>query len=1134
MLLFVCLLHAQSFLKAEYYFDTDPGPGNGTSVTVPASGDELNFNFNVSTASLSPGFHLLSVRLQQADGIWGFYETRGFYLSDATLNAADMNAAEYFFDTDPGVGNGTAIAIGPGGNVNFNAGIPLGSLSPGFHILVMRARDASGVWGLLESRGLYISENTANAADITAAEFFMDTDPGNGNGTSIPITPGATVNMTAVIPSGSLTPGFHILAIRVRGNDGSWGLYESRGFYISDATVDAANISAAEFYIDTDPGPGNGTAISIPTGANINLTVPAPITSAAPGFHILSIRVKGLDGKWGLFEQRGFYVSQSTSDVADITAAEYFFDTDPGVGNGTALAVTNPGASFTQTFDITLPPDILVGQHFLAIRVRDAEGKWSLYERGDTVRLNTNLPPIANAGTDQTITLPTNTVTLNGSASTDPDGTISTYAWAKISGPASGTIANAAQATTAVNSLTRGVYEFQLTVTDNSGASSKDTVRVTVNPAPNQPPVANAGTDQTITLPTNTVNLSGSASFDPDSTITGYAWAKISGPASGTIVNPAQVTTAVNSLVQGVYEFQLTVTDNSGATAKDTVRVTVNPVPNQPPVANAGTDQTITLPTNTVNLNGSASSDPDGTISTYAWAKISGPASANIANPSQATTAVSGLTVGVYDFQLTVTDNSGASSKDTIRVTVNPAPNQPPVANAGTDQSITLPTNTVNLNGSASSDPDGTIANYAWAKISGPASASIANPSQATTAVNGLTQGVYEFQLTVTDNSGASAKDTVRVTVNPAPNQPPVANAGSDQTITLPTNTVNLNGSASSDPDGTIASYAWAKISGPASATIANPSQATTGVSGLTQGVYEFQLTVTDNSGASAKDTIRVTVNPAPNQPPVANAGADQSITLPTNTVNLNGSASADPDGTIASYAWAKISGPASATIVNPAQATTAVNGLTQGVYDFELTVTDNSGATAKDVVRITVNPAPNVAPVANAGADIVITLPLNTTTLNGSGSADSDGTISTVSWTKISGPSGGFIVNPSQLNTTVTDLVQGVYEYEIRVMDDKGAAATDRVRVQVNPNPNPSLVYTCFFPNPASGKTRILVQNEVIKRIILYNSIGQRVLVVENSANGEIDVSGLAPGAYFARITLKGLNYNCNLVIRR
>ncbi len=944
MLLFVCLLHAQTFLKAEYYFDTDPGPGNGTSVAVPVSGDELNFNFNVSTASLSSGFHLLSVRLQQADGLWGFYETRGFYLSDATLNAADITAAEYFFDTDPGVGNGSAIAISSGANINFNAGIPLGSLSSGFHILNIRTRDASGVWGLLESRGLYISDNTINAADITAAEFFMDTDPGKGNGTPIPVTSGATINMTAVIPSTSLSSGFHILAIRVRGNDGVWGLFESRGLYISDATIDAANISEAEFYIDADPGPGNGTPITIPGGANINLTVPAPIGSTTPGFHILAIRVKGLDGKWGLFEQRGFYVSQSTADAANITAAEYFFDTDPGVGNGTALTVTNPGASFTQTFDITLPPDILVGQHFLAIRVRDAEGKWSLYERGDTVRLNTNLPPVANAGTDQTITLPTNTVNLNGSASSDPDGTITTYAWAKISGPANGTIANPAQATTAVNSLVRGVYEFQLTVTDNSGASSKDTVKVTVNPAPNQPPVANAGSDQTITLPTNTVNLSGTASFDPDSTITGYAWAKISGPASATIVNPAQVTTAVNSLVQGVYEFQLTVTDNSGATAKDTVRVTVNPVPNQPPVANAGTDQTITLPTNTVNLNGSASSDPDGTISTYAWAKISGPASATIANPGQATTAV-----------------------------------------------------------------------------------------------NSLVQGVYEFQLTVTDNSGASAKDTVRITVNPAPNQPPVANAGTDQTITLPTNTVNLNGSASSDPDGTISTYAWAKISGPVSGTIANPGQATT-----------------------------------------------------------------------------------------------AVSGLLQGVYDFELTVTDNNGATAKDVVRITVNQAPNQAPVANAGADIVITLPVNTTTLNGSASLDPDGNISTVSWTKISGPAGGFIVSPSQLNTNVTDLVQGVYEYEIRVVDDRGAAATDRVRIQVNPNPNPSLVYTCFFPNPASGKTRILVQNEVIRRIILYNSIGQRVLVVENSANGEIDVSGLPPGSYFARITLKGLNYNCNLVIRR
>ncbi|MEO6546442.1 MAG: hypothetical protein ABIN94_00520, partial [Ferruginibacter sp.] len=247
-----------------------------------------------------------------------------------------------------------------------------------------------------------------------------------------------------------------------------------------------------------------------------------------------------------------------------------------------------------------------------------------------------NQAPSANAGTDKTIVLPVNTTNLNG-IGTDSDGTISSYAWLKISGPASGTITTANTATTSVTGLVQGVYQFLLTVTDNNGATGKDTVQVTVTAAAvNKSPSANAGIDKTIVLPVNTTNLNG-VGTDSDGTISSYAWSKISGPAGSTITTANTATTTASGLVQGVYQFLLTVTDNNGATGKDTVQVTVTAAAvNKAPSANAGVDKAIVLPTTTTSLAGTGT-DLDGTISSYAWLKISGPVSGTITTANAAT-----------------------------------------------------------------------------------------------------------------------------------------------------------------------------------------------------------------------------------------------------------------------------------------------------------------------------------------------------------------------------------------------------------------------------------------------------------------------------------------------------------------
>ncbi|MCB9056804.1 MAG: T9SS type A sorting domain-containing protein [Chitinophagales bacterium] len=744
-----------------------------------------------------------------------------------------------------------------------------------------------------------------------------------------------------------------------------------------------------------------------------------------------------------------------------------------------------------------------------------------------------NTAPVANAGPDQNIT--TYSTTLDATGSSD-NVYISRYEWKQIAGPSNSVIDLPASRTPTVRGLTDGSYVFQLLVEDNGWFLDSATVTINVNVPPNQSPTANAGADQTITLPTNTVTLNGSGT-DPDGIISSYQWAKLTGPAQFTIVNATQGQTVVNNLVQGIYTFELTVTDNLGATGVDTVQVTVNAAPpsNQAPTANAGPDKLITLPVNTVTINGSGT-DPDGTIASYQWTKLTGPSQYTIVSPAQAQTIINNLVQGIYTFRLTVTDNQGATGSDTVQVIVN----APPVSNAGSDRNITLPTNSTTLNGSGT-DPDGTIVAYQWAKLSGPAQFVVISPANPQTVVNNLVEGVYIFELTVTDNRGATDTDTVQVTVNaalPPGNQTPTANAGNDQSITLPTNSVTVSGSGT-DPDGTIVSYQWGKLTGPSQFVIVSADQASTVINSLVEGVYTFEFTVTDNQGATGSDTVQITVNAAPpptNQAPTANAGSNQTITLPANTVTLNGSGT-DPDGTIVSYQWTKLTGPTQYSITNADQAQTLVNNLVQGVYTFRLTVMDNQGATGVASVQITVNAQPaNILPVANAGIDSTIVLPSNSITITGQGT-DLDGAVMSYHWSKISGPVQYSITSPNTIQTTFADLVEGEYEFELAVTDDRGGIGRDTVTVTVLPDPRTQSTAR-IYPNPAVSDINIVIDaitNNNKTRIQIVNAAGNSVYYTEVMRSQQVvtvpvDVSRFPKGTYFVRL---GTDINTNITLK-
>jgi gliding motility-associated-like protein len=384
-------VHAQNLAKAEYFFNTDPGQGNGTNLPV-TPGASLNFTSNIPVAGLPAGFHMLGLRVKQNGGIWSLFEARGFYIATATSNTTNISKAEYYVDTDPGQGNGTPITVPTGANINFVFSVPTTNLAAGFHFLAIRVRDLAGQWSVLEGRGFFITTSTTDVPNIVAAEYFYDTDPGNGAGVPIPVSSGSTISFTLPLPVGGLTPGFHFLGVRVKAAGGKWGIFEGRGFYVSGSVTNAPAVAGAEYFFDTDPGSGNGTSLTIPAGDVSNFNVDLPIEDLTPGFHFLTIRIKDSAGRWGQFETRGFYVYAGAAAAGDIVAAEYFIDTDPGQGLALQATVNTPGLTVNQVFPLEIS-EVPPGPHKLGFRVRDAEGVWSEPKMSDITVLNCTPPP---------------------------------------------------------------------------------------------------------------------------------------------------------------------------------------------------------------------------------------------------------------------------------------------------------------------------------------------------------------------------------------------------------------------------------------------------------------------------------------------------------------------------------------------------------------------------------------------------------------------------------------------------------------------------------------------------------------------------------------------------------------------
>jgi len=390
------------------------------------------------------------------------------------------------------------------------------------------------------------------------------------------------------------------------------------------------------------------------------------------------------------------------------------------------------------------------------------------------VASGSNRAPTADAGIDQNVPMGT-VVTLDGSASSDPDGNPITYVWTLDSKPANSTaaIVDGSSPRPSLTPDQAGTYIASLVVTDSLNEKSvADQVVVTVNPVnKNNAPVAVAGPAQNV-LVGATVELDGSGSLDADGDLLSYSWSITSKPAGSTAQlsyidgvadDPAPTFVAD---VPGVYVIGLVVGDGKAYSTQASVTVTAA-LGNVAPVASAGDDVSTVVGT-AVALSGALSSDANGNALTYSWTLVSRPAgSVAVPVPSNVTATLTPDVAGIYVVELVVSDGTLSSAPDTVVVTAGAAGvNLAPVAKAGPRQRSAIG-QTVTLDGSKSYDPNGTAVTYAWKFKSKPRKSTATMMGATTVAPTFVpnVRGNYVVQLVVSDGQLTSVASSVMIQV---------------------------------------------------------------------------------------------------------------------------------------------------------------------------------------------------------------------------------------------------------------------------------------------------------------------------------------------------------------------------------
>lgn len=565
--------------------------------------------------------------------------------------AQTITRVEYYFDTDPGFGNGISIPVTAAVDLTSDFFVPLNTVGEGIHILYVRAKSSTGLWSIPWGRTVFVQRNsqTASVYSIDRIEYFFNTDPGFGNGISIPITTAPDLTENFQLPFTSLPEGFHIIYYRAKSSNGLWSSLLARPVFVQRNAQTAAtpNLRKIEYFLDTDPGAGNATSIPLAASA-IDQAYSIDLTTTTLGFHILYVRSQDVNGRWSMPIAKPFFSGKSGSNIV---ALEYYYFDGTTKSPVKIYSEFPPGKNVTIDFAAVLDGLLPNTSYEIHVTAINGDGLRS----AATIHTFLTPPVICDPLIPPTVV----NATLCGSGSVDlvAFGATGTQSYAWYQTPTGGI---------AITGETTGVYTtpilndtttYYVAIQNGTCESTRTQVTAFINPIPTAPLTINneaCGVNSAVTL-TATGGTNGN-----------YRWYEM---ATGGTALPGEINdTYITPPLTATTSYYVSLDNGSCESPRTAVTATINPIPPQPSVTSS-----ISLIGNALTICSSTAltlSAPIG-FNKYLWS--------NGETTQQITISASGT------YSVTVMDVAGCSSPESeaISVTVIPAPcnNQPPVIN---------------------------------------------------------------------------------------------------------------------------------------------------------------------------------------------------------------------------------------------------------------------------------------------------------------------------------------------------------------------------------------------------------------------------------------------------------------------